>query len=412
LSEGAKGDFGRKADVLTVLINNYPKSGYIDDALFELAMAYVLRNQETQALTWFDRLIRDFPNSAKSTQAWLRKGFIYYNRDDNNRAIDAFKHIVEKHPGTQESQEALAALKNIYVETGKVEEYYAYARGLSFAEVDVTEEDSLNYLAAENLYTQSRYEQSSTAFRKYIEKFPSGAYVTNATYYEAECLIQIKNPSAALEGYKKVAERPHSRFTEPALAKAASMEFSARNFTAALPLYEHLETVAEDQDNLMASLIGQMRCHLKEKNYPSAGRVALKLLGQDGIPKDVANESHYALGHKYLAEDNLIEAASEFRQISKLKGTEIGADASYQLAWIAYQTEKLVEAEEQAYALAENFPAFDYWVAKGFILLSDVFVKNGNTFQAKETLQSVIENYSGPELGEIARQKLAVLESN
>jgi TolA-binding protein len=412
LSEGAKGDFSGKAEVLTVLIKNYPKSGYVDDALFELAMAYVLRNQENQALTWFDRLIKDFPNSTKATQAWLRKGFIYYNRDDNTQAISAFKYIIEKHPGTQESREALAALKNIYVETGNVEEYYSYARGLSFAAVDATEEDSLNYQAAENLYIQARYEQSAAAFRKYIDNFPSGAYVTDAVYYEAECSMKSRNTSAALEGYKKVAERPRSKFTEPALAKAASIEYSAGNFAAALPLFEQLETVAEDPDNLRAALTGQMRCHLREKNYPSAGIAARKLLGQEGVPKDVANESHFALGHSYLSEDNLTEAAAEFRKLVSLKGTEIGADASYQLAWIAFQTDKLVEAEEQAYALAENYPAFDYWVAKGFILLSDVFIKNGNAFQAKETLQSVIDNYSGPELGEIARQKLAALGSN
>jgi len=61
---------------------------------------------------------------------------------------------------------------------------------LSFAAVDATEEDSLNYQAAENLYIQTRYEQSAAAFRKYTDNFPSGAYVTDAVYYEAECSMK------------------------------------------------------------------------------------------------------------------------------------------------------------------------------------------------------------------------------
>ena len=69
----------------------------------------------------------------------------------------------------------------------------------------------------------------------------------------------------------------------------------------------------------------------------------------------------------------------------------------------------MVEAEERVYALAEKFAAFDYWVAKGFILLSDIFLKNGNEFQARQTLQSVIENYKGPELGAVAKEKLNAL---
>jgi hypothetical protein len=45
-------------------------------------------------------------------------------------------------------------------------------------------------------------------------------------------------------------------------------------------------------------------------------------------------------------------------------------------------------------------------VAKGFILLSDVYVKKENNFQAKQTLQSIIDNYEGQELVVIAREKL------
>jgi TolA-binding protein len=412
LSEGAKGNFPGKIDAMKALVNNYPKSGYVDDALYETALAYILLNQESQALTWFDRLIREFPSSSKATQAWLRKGFIYYNRDDNNQAISSFKHVIEKFPGTTESQEALAALKNIYVETGQVDQYYAYARNLSFGAVDVTEEDSLNYQVAENLYTSNQCDKAIAAFGRYLEKFPDGAFASNALYYQGECNMKANRRSDALENFRGVATRPRSRFTEPALARASAMEYTAGNYAAALPLYEQLETVAEEQANLTASLVGQMRCHLREKNYVSAAGAARKVLESPGIPQDAATEAHFCLGHAFLAEDNLAEASAEFLTVSKLKGTEIGADATYQLAWIAFQTDKTAETEDLVYSLSENFSAFDYWVAKGFILLSDVFVKNGNTFQAKQTLQSVIENYSGPELGEIAREKLAALEVN
>ena len=40
-------------------------------------------------------------------------------------------------------------------------------------------------------------------------------------------------------------------------------------------------------------------------------------------------------------------------------------------------------------------PSHDYWVAKSFILLADNYVAMKDTFQAKSTLQSVIDNYEG-----------------
>jgi TolA-binding protein len=406
LSEGAKGDFNRKIDVMKILIANYPKSIYIDDALYETAMAYILLNQENQALVYFDKLVQGFPTSGKAIQASMRKGFIYFNRNDYDQAISSFKHVVEKFPGTQEAQEALAALKNVYLETGQVDQYYAYAKSLSFTEINSSEEDSLNYEVAENFYMQGRCDQAINSFKKYLDSFPNGAYSANAFYYQAECYLKSNQLEPALEGFKKVAERPRSRFTEAALATASSMEYSSENYSAALPLFEQLEMVAEDPANTVASDAGQMRCHYRLKNYPSSVLAAQKLLSSGKVTPDLTHEAHFILGQSYLAQGDLTQAEYEFTVCSKLTGTETGAEASYQLAAIAFRTGRMADAEERVYTLQEKFAAYDYWVAKGFILLSDVFLKNGNEFQAKQTLQSVLDNYKGPELGTVAKEKL------
>jgi TolA-binding protein len=187
------------------------------------------------------------------------------------------------------------------------------------------------------------------------------------------------------------------------------MEYSSGNYEEALPLFEQLEMAAEDPDNTVASVAGQMRCHYKLKNFPSAALAGQKLLSSGKLSDELANEAHFILGESYLAQDDLVQAENEFKISSKLTGTESGAESSYQLAEIAFRTGKLVEAEDLIYALSDKFAAFDYWVAKGFILLSDIFLKNGNEFQARQTLQSVIDNYKGPELGEVAQEKLKAL---
>ena len=44
--------------------------------------------------------------------------------------------------------------------------------------------------------------------------------------------------------------------------------------------------------------------------------------------------------------------------------------------------------------------------AKGFILLSDKYLAENDAFQAKYTLQSVIDNFEGGELKDLAQEKL------
>ena len=63
-------------------------------------------------------------------------------------------------------------------------------------------------------------------------------------------------------------------------------------------------------------------------------------------------------------------------------------------------------SEQVIFELAKMVPSYDYWVAKGFILLADNYLQMGNAFQAKATLQSIIENNDNEELLAIAREKL------
>ena len=47
--------------------------------------------------------------------------------------------------------------------------------------------------------------------------------------------------------------------------------------------------------------------------------------------------------------------------------------------------------------LIDANPPHDYWLARGFILLSDLLRRKGDTFEADEYLLSLKQNYPGNE---------------
>ena len=58
----------------------------------------------------------------------------------------------------------------------------------------------------------------------------------------------------------------------------------------------------------------------------------------------------------------------------------------------------------------KNNHSNDYYIAKSYILLSDIYYDLNNRFQAKATLESVIDNYEGDqELINIAKMKLEAI---
>jgi tetratricopeptide (TPR) repeat protein len=160
---------------------------------------------------------------------------------------------------------------------------------------------------------------------------------------------------------------------------------------------------------IMDAISGQMQCNYALLRYGLAIQSAQKLLSLDKLTQNLATEAHiiiarsgYELGNKELAK-------KEYEETLKLSKNEMAAEAKYMLAMLEFENGKYDDCEKSIFALSENFASYDYWVAKGFLLLSDVYVKKGNTFQAKQTLQSIIDNYEGQDLVMIAREKLSTI---
>ncbi|MDR2680539.1 MAG: hypothetical protein LBC47_06995, partial [Tannerella sp.] len=77
--------------------------------------------------------------------------------------------------------------------------------------------------------------------------------------------------------------------------------------------------------------------------------------------------------------------------------TEYGAEAKYQLAQSYYDNKDAARAEKELLDFIEKGTPHQYWLARGFILLSDIYIDKGDNFQARQYLSSLKRNYSGSE---------------
>ena len=411
ITQGASGLFNDKAKTLKELVNNQAKSSYTDDAKYELAETYLLLNKNTDALTWFNRLIKDHPNSRLAIKALLKTGLIYYNENQNEKALLALKRVVKDYPATPESKEALNSIRNIYIDQNRVDEYYAYAENFSFADVSVSEQDSITYIAAENLYMASKCDDAIDAFQAYLDRFPFGTFAVNASYYKAECELKNGNKEGALKDLEFVVKQPTSSFTENSLLHAARLSMEMKAWDKALKYYTDLSDYAERDEYALEALEGRMDCNYNLEKYADAITMAMIMLSNEKVDDMRINKAHYTMAKSYMALNNLDNARMEFAITENLADNKWGAEAKYMIAYIDYATGKYTEAENSIFELSKNYTSHDYWVAKGFLLLADIYISMDNEFQAKETLKSIINNYKGPTLGEIAAQKLAELEN-
>jgi len=410
IAVGVTGNLNQKISSLQKLLSDYPKSPYCDDARYEMGRTLVSLNRNEEALSAFQKLISDHPKSSLVKNAMLNIGLVYYNTNRDQKALETFKKVVTDYPATPEAREALAVIRNIYVDLNQVDSFVEYTSDIPFANVTRSEQDSLTFTAVENRYMSGDCEKALPGFNSYLQKFPNGSFSVNANFYKADCETRAGKSNEALKSYEAVLARPKNRFTEKSALKASDILFRIKDYPKALSMYQQLEENAENKANMTEAITGQMRCQYYTGNFGLAILNGQRLLLQDNISSGLAAESNLIIGNsaKSLKRNDL--ARTSYNETIRLSQGEAAAEALYNLAEMSFDDKDYKTSEKHIFKLTGDYASYDYWVAKAFILLSDVYIVAGNKFQAKQTLQSIIDNYEGQDLKKIAIDKLAKLE--
>lgn len=388
----------KKIETLDRIIRDYPKSEYLDDALFESAKSHLALNNVFEARNHYKRIVDEYPNSSYVKKSLVQLGLISFNNNENVKALNYYKQVVAEFPGTSEARNALVGIKNIYIELNDVDSYFAYVDGLGgMVNVSVSEQDSLSYIAAENVYMKGDCESAVEMLKKYLQTYSEGSFVVNANFYIADCYNRTQREIQALEYYNFVIERPKNTFTEQALIAAAEINFNEASFLEALSLFDQLEKVAEVNQHLVEARTGMMRCNYYLENYEDAITAADKVLHTEKISQQLIREAHYKKGKSLMNTGNHEMAVDEFRIISTDVNSREGAEAKYLIAKIFFDDAQLEKAEEEIFDFVKQNTSQEYWLARSFILLADIYLERDDFFQAKHTLKSIIDNYTSDE---------------
>ncbi len=407
---GSSGNFKQKTSTLTSLTERYKNSKYYGDALYEIASTYLIMNDQKLAINYFNRLVKQKPNSHLAKKALVKMGFVYYKNNQFNEAIQVLKQVVDRYPASLEAKEALNTLQSIYMDMGKVDQYFAYAKSLDFIQISTSQEDSLTFITGENYYINQDCANTIPALNRYLQSYPTGGFILPSYHYLTECYEKMGNEAAALDIYEKIVALPENQYTGTALLKTARKAFETGDYGKSQQYYTRLSEM-EDLSNLKReSLDGIMQSAFLNGDYKSAKKAASQLLMTENVDTQQIINAHYLLAKIAMMDNNSNLALKEFGITSNLSTGEKGAEAKYYEALLTYRANKLEDAENMVYELSEKYPSYDYWIAKAFILLADIYVGRGDTFQAEQTLQSVVENYQGDDLKKVAAEKLERLK--
>jgi TolA-binding protein len=394
-SLGLANDQKGKTVVLTTLINKFPKSKYVPGAIFERGRAYVVLKDTKSGEADFNSVITSYPNSLLVPGAYVQLGLLYFDTGDNPKAISQFKKVIESYKATPEARYAMTGLKNTYVEINDVESYFAYVKTLDgYGDVNLAEKDSLLYSSGEKLYMTGNCEKASEIFVSYLNEFQNGSFRLNAQFYLAECANARGNKDEALKYYLEVTQTPNNEFIEQSLTAAATILFEKEDYLKSSVYFEQLEKVSEKPEYILIALRGELRSAYETGNAQKTIAASAKIIASTNIPEELVREATFMSAKAQYSLNNYDEALRNFRKISNEVTSAEGAESKYRVAEILNRNGQTADAEKVINEFINQTTPHQYWMARMFLLLSDISLKKGDKLQARATLQGLKDNYS------------------
>ena len=395
---GLQHDYNGKISALDQLMRNYPQSQYYDDALYEKSRALAMLDREKEAIPVLENLLKRYPGSLLAQKAGVQLGQMYDNTNQPQKAIQAYKTVVKDYPNTEEARIAVQSMEGIYKDNNDISAYATYVNSLGQGmTISSSRQDSLTFLAAENIYMRGQRSAAKDAFSKYLQSFPNAYYGADAHYYLGAVALEQNDKSTALNEFAQTIEIGKTRFMEEALGEAADLSYADKNYVDAYKYYSRLNALSMKAETKDAAQIGMLRCAALQNKNEEVILAASQIISQSKTTPEILNEAYYYRGKAYLNQKATEKGISDLKECAQDPRYVQGAEAQFLLADTYYKWKSYDKSISQVTEFMKKGTSHQYWMARALIVLSDDYAAKGDKFSAKQYLESLKDSYKGGE---------------
>ena len=404
----------KRAEKITALnrIVSAGRGEYVDDAKYELGRTYIADEQYSNGVRTLESFVEQYPNSAHYTQALSDLGLAYMNLGQKDKALMYYDMVVKAAPKSSASKGALRGIREIYVDSGDADSYFEYAEKVGVeVDVNVATRDSLSYAAAQKLYLDNKTKEATTSFNAYLKNYPNGHYQNDALFFLGDCYIRDGREAEAIETLSKLVDQGRTQYLERVLKSLSSMCYKSERWELAAKSYRQLYDESSDAAIRKSAASGYVASTLKVANDDATVAMADDVEKFELITDIARRKARYAKSQVMLRRGDEQAAMAIFKTLSKEVKSVEGAEARFRIIEAEYKAKNYDKAEKMVYEFSDTNTPQNYWLAKAFILLGDIYFDKGDSFQARATYQSIVDGYSPADDGvvEEAKEKIAKL---
>jgi TolA-binding protein len=339
-------------------VSAFPSAG--DYALFQKACVMGLLKNYAGKIAQMDQLIRTYPQSPYVPDAMYEKGRAYVLSNNFEAAIETFRQLRETSSDNRWTRNAGLQMGLLY-------------------------------------YNTNRLAEAAQAYKGVIAAYP-GSEEAKVALQDLKSVYFDQNDLTGYVDYVKTLgdqslETESIRYSEEAVGRKAETFYNAAQYAEALPLYEQLQTIATGKTHRTIGALGVLRSAAQLNQYPTVIAAANDLLSDETLNPEWVIEARHARAKAYLGSGERSSAEPDLEILARDTRTVRGAEARYLLAQYYFDTGSPMEARIVIQDYIRQGTPHAYWLARSFILLSDIYAAEGDRLQARQYLESLQTNY-------------------
>ncbi|RMG55761.1 MAG: hypothetical protein D6722_27375 [Bacteroidetes bacterium] len=402
------------------LISGYADSELRDNALDRISEIYATWIKDYgNAAKYARMLVDDYPRSPLAADAYNRLALATYNLGNTDAAITYFKKVLTDYAGDRRN--AQIALDNLssLLPGDEFDRVLADYRNRN-PEMD-NNLAGLVFSTGKDRFFSGNYRAAIEQFSTYIRDYKNGPDYFEVLVFRARAYKETGDLAKALADYETVHNTTvNNAFTNVALLEAAQIKYEQQDFLGSLLLYQELEQTAGRLENRVQAWFGIADNYLALKDYEPAENAFMRIADNAEVQVFSRTKARVGIGNCQYLRGQLDQARTTFAAVERDYKNLFGAESQYMLTRILFDEAKDLQQRgltEEAKASFEavkqatlymknNYPTFNYWKARTFLVAAMAYYELGNAFQAKGTLESLIAEERFPDIQAEAQAKL------
>ncbi len=380
-------DYITSAQTLSGFLKRYESHEKVDEAAFNLGLAYKELKQWEKSIDSFDKVPR---KSVLHDRALYESAWSMRSSGKVAQAIPYYSDLLDQHPESKFANTAALELAEVEFETGGVKsgpDSVTRLKKLISKKTDPKLRELALYRLGIVEFSLKNYKGSAEAFEDLL-KTKSNDLAISSAWQAGEARRQLaqmasdairdKEYKAALSNYKRaingvsVGGGNEKQLQQQALLRVGETESMMEDWTASQKSYTRFIEENPKHRLIRTAYLGLGWSKHNQESYNEAISFYTKTV-KDGIRDDTGARAQFLLGECFLEQEQYVKARTEFSKVDQLY-------------------------------------AFPNWQSKALLEMGRSFALENQKSEAKTVFNKLIEKYPKTAAASAAKDQLALLD--